>query len=204
MVNERREGGLLVHLGPQLQAYPQELLRQRRGPDGAPEYLVRWRVVGAEERAAGGGGGGGGSSAGLRSESVAMWLSAEEVRAGCPALLGGEERAGPRAKEERAPGPPPAPPDEASLLEMKADVGSLVRRAGRQLAGSGTPASSVLNTIRVLSAYAGIGALAGAFKETGALELLMEMLCHEEKPICRGAGEMLRALASHDAGGGCR
>lgn len=60
MVNERREGGLLVHLGPQLQAYPQELLRQRRGPDGAPEYLVRWRVVGAEERAAGGGGGGGG------------------------------------------------------------------------------------------------------------------------------------------------
>lgn len=64
MVNERREGGLLVHLGPQLQAYPQELLRQRRGPDGAPEYLVRWRVVGAEERAAGGGGGGGGASCG--------------------------------------------------------------------------------------------------------------------------------------------
>ena len=197
MVNERREGGLLVQLGPQLQAYPQELLRQRRGPDGAPEYLVRWRVVGAEERAAGGGGG---SSAGLRSESVAVWLSAEEVRAGCPALLGGGER----AEEERAPGPPPAAPDEASLLEMKADVGSLVRRAGRQLGGGGTPASSVLHTVRVLSAYAGIGALAGAFKETGALELLTEMLCHEEKAICRGAGEMLRALASHDAGGGCR
>ncbi|XP_052557082.1 cullin-9-like isoform X1 [Tympanuchus pallidicinctus] len=197
MVNERREGGLLVQLGPQLQAYPQELLRQRRGPDGAPEYLVRWRVVGAEERAAGGGGG---SSAGLRSESVAMWLSAEEVRAGCPALLGEGQRAGPRAEEERAPGPPPAAPDEASLLEMKADVGSLVRRAGRQLAGGGAPASSVLHTVRVLSAYAGIGALAGAFEETGALELLTEMLCHEEKAICRGAGEMLRALASHDAG----
>ncbi|POI26698.1 hypothetical protein CIB84_009551, partial [Bambusicola thoracicus] len=144
MVNERREGGLLVHLGPQLQAYPQELLRQRRGPDGTPEYLVRWRVVGAEERAVDSGGGGG-SSAGLRSESVAMWLSAEEVRAGCPALLGGGEQVGTQVKEERAPGPPPAPPDEASLLEMKADVGSLVRRAGRQLAGGGTPASSVLN-----------------------------------------------------------
>ncbi|XP_042669031.1 cullin-9-like [Centrocercus urophasianus] len=200
MVNERPEGGLLVQLGPQLQAYPQELLRQRRGPDGAPEYLVRWRVVGAEERAAGGGGGGSTSTAGLRSESVAMWLSAEEVRAGCPALLGEGQRAGPRAEEERAPGPPPAAPDEASLLEMKADVGSLVRRAGRQLAGGGAPASSVLHTVRVLSAYAGIGALAGAFEETGALELLTEMLCHEEKAICRGAGEMLRALASHDAG----
>ncbi|OXB82875.1 UNVERIFIED_CONTAM: hypothetical protein H355_010445 [Colinus virginianus] len=193
MASERREGALLVQPGPQLQAYPQELLRRRRGPDGAPEYLVRWCV---EERAASGGGGG--SSAGPRSESVAVWLSAEEVRAGCPALL--EEEEDDEEEEDGAPGPPPAAPDEASLLEMKADVGSLVRRAGRQLRGGGTPASSVLNTVRVLSAYAGIGALAGAFRETGALELLLEMLCHEEKAICRGAGEMLRALASHDAG----
>ncbi|NXJ08329.1 CUL9 protein, partial [Odontophorus gujanensis] len=192
MASERRERAvLLVQPGPQLQAYPQELLRRRRGPDGAPEYLVRWRVA---NRAASGGGG---RSAGPRSESVAMWLSAEEVRAGCPALLGGGER----EKEDGAPGPPPAAPDEASLLEMKADVGSLVRRAGRQLGGGGgTPASSVLNTVHVLSAYAGIGALAGAFRETGALDLLLEMLCHEEKAICRGAGEMLRALALHDAG----
>ncbi|XP_065595579.1 cullin-9-like isoform X2 [Cyrtonyx montezumae] len=190
MASERREGALLVRPGPQLQAYPHELLRRRRGPDGAPEYLVRWRV---EERAASGSGG---SPAGPRSESVAMWLSAEEVRAGCPALLGGGER----EKEDGAPGPPPAALDEASLLEMKADVGSLVRRAGRQLAGGGTPVSSVLNTVHVLSAYAGIGALAGAFRETGALDLLLEMLCHEEKAICHGAGEMLRALALHDAG----
>ncbi|OXB55191.1 hypothetical protein ASZ78_016327, partial [Callipepla squamata] len=189
MASEGREGALLVQPGPQLQAYPQELLRRRRGPDGAPEYLVRWCV---EERAPSGGG----SSAGPRSESVAVWLSAEEVRAGCPALLEEEEEEE-EGEEDGAPGPPP---DEASLLEMKADVGSLVRRAGRQLRGGGTPASSVLNTVRVLSAYAGIGALAGAFRETGALELLLEMLCHEEKAICRGAGEMLRALASHDAG----
>ncbi|NXI72380.1 CUL9 protein, partial [Anseranas semipalmata] len=199
MVNERRDGSLLVHLGPKLQACPEELLRQRRGRDGQPEYLVQWSIVSLEERAAGGGGG---SSAGTKPESISMWMSAEEVCASCPALLGERKLAGPWAKEERAPGPSPADvaPDEASLLEMKADVRSLVQRAGRQMAGTGAPESSVLNTVHVLSAYASIGSLAGAFKETGALDLLMKMLCHKEKQICRSAGKMLRALASHDAG----
>ncbi|XP_035178943.1 cullin-9-like isoform X4 [Oxyura jamaicensis] len=193
MVNERRDGGLLVRLGPELQACPRELLRQRRGHDGQPQYLVRWSVVRSEERAAGGG-----SSAGPDAGSVSLWMSAEEVCASCPALLGEGKPAGPRAEEERAAGPFP---DEASLREMEADVGSLVRRAGRQLGGSGAPeAASVLNTVHVLSAYASIGSLAGAFRETGALDLLTRMLCHKEKQICRSAGKMLRALASHDAG----
>nr|XP_009937429.1 PREDICTED: cullin-9 [Opisthocomus hoazin] len=86
MVDERRDGSLLVHLGPNLQAHPEEVLRQRRGQHGHPEDLP------------------------------------------------------------------------------------------------------------------GIGSLAGAFKETGALDLLMEMLCHKEQQIRHSAGKMLRALASHDAG----
>uniref|UniRef100_A0A8B9ENK1 Cullin 9 n=1 Tax=Anser cygnoides TaxID=8845 RepID=A0A8B9ENK1_ANSCY len=199
MVNERRDGGLLVPLGPELQACPRELLRQRRGHDGQPQYLVRWSLVRSEERVAGGG-----SSAGPDAGSVSLWMSAEEACASCPALLGKGKPAGPRAEEERAAGPFPAggaAPDEASLREMEADVGSLVRRAGRQLGGTGAPeAASVLNTVHVLSAYAGIGSLAGAFRETGALDLLAKMLCHKEKQICRSAGEMLRVLASHDAG----
>ncbi|XP_066849591.1 cullin-9-like isoform X1 [Anser cygnoides] len=191
--------GLLVPLGPELQACPRELLRQRRGHDGQPQYLVRWSLVRSEERAAGGG-----SSAGPDAGSVSLWMSAEEACASCPALLGEGKPAGPRAEEERAAGPFPvggAAPDEASLREMEADVGSLVRRAGRQLGGTGAPeATSVLNTMHVLSAYAGIGSLAGAFRETGALDLLAKMLCHKEKQICRSAGKMLRVLASHDAG----
>nr|XP_038032457.1 cullin-9 isoform X3 [Anas platyrhynchos] len=184
--------GLVVRLGPELQACPRELLRQRRGQDGQPRYLVRWSLVRSE------------SSAGPDAGSVALWMSAEEACASCPALLGEGKPAGPRAEEEeeeeeneeeeeRAGGP-----DEASLREMEADVGSLVRRAGRQLGGSG--AASVLDTVHVLSAYAGIGSLAGAFRETGALDLLARMLCHKDKRICRSAGKMLRALASHDAG----
>ncbi|XP_074720231.1 cullin-9-like isoform X4 [Strix uralensis] len=199
MVNEKHNGNLLVHLGAKLQAYPEELLRQRRGHDGQPEYLVQWSIVSLEERAAGGSSG---SSAETKPENISMWMSAEEVCASCPALLGKRRLEGQWAKEEKAASPFAAdvPLDEASLLEMKADVRSLVQRAGRQMAESGAPESSILNTIHVLSAYASIGSLAGAFKETGALDLLMKMLCHKEKQIRRSAGKMLRALASHDAG----
>ncbi|XP_069706420.1 cullin-9-like isoform X3 [Phaenicophaeus curvirostris] len=199
MVNERHNGNLLVHLGPKLQACPEKLLRQRRGHDGQPEYLIQWSIVSLEERAAGGSST---SIAETKLENISMWMSAEEVCASCPALLGKRNLEGQWVKEEKAAVPLAADVllDEASLLEMKADVRSLVQRAGRQMAESGAPESSILNTIHVLSAYASIGSLAGAFRETGALDLLMKMLCHKEKQIRRSAGRMLRALASHDAG----
>uniref|UniRef100_A0A7N4PQE5 Cullin 9 n=1 Tax=Sarcophilus harrisii TaxID=9305 RepID=A0A7N4PQE5_SARHA len=202
MVGERRSRDLLVPLGPRLQAYPEELLRQRQGHDGHPEYLIRWTVLQRGKE----GGVGSGSSIEGKAEHILMWLSAPEVYANCPMLLG-----------ERAPakGPPHEPVggvgafprdagglDEASLGEMAADVRGLVRRAARQLDGGGgsSPAASVLHTIHVLSAYASIGPLAGVFRETGALDLLMHMLGNPESQIRRSAGKMLQALAAHDAG----
>ncbi|NXW11334.1 CUL9 protein, partial [Fregetta grallaria] len=198
MVNERRNGNLLVHLGPKLQASPQELIRQRRGHDGQPEYLIQWSIVSLEERAVGGSSA---SSAETKPENISLWMSAEEVCASCPALLGKRKLEGQWVKEEKAARPFAAdvPLDEASLLEMKADVRSLVQRAGRQMAESGAPESSILNTIHVLSAYASIGSLAGAFKETGALDLLMKMLCHKEKQIRRRSwAYVLLSLSQQD------
>ncbi|KFW64467.1 Cullin-9, partial [Pygoscelis adeliae] len=138
MVNERHNGNLLVHLGPKLQAYPEELLRQRRGHDGQPEYLIQWSIVSLEERAEGGSSA---SSAETKPENISMWMSAEEVCASCPALLGKRKLEGRWVKEEKAASPFAAavPLDEASLLEMKADVRSLVQRAGRQMAETGAP-----------------------------------------------------------------
>ncbi|XP_062953401.1 cullin-9 isoform X2 [Cynocephalus volans] len=199
MIGERRVGDLVVPLGPQLQAYPEELIRQRPGHDGRPEYLIRWSVlkcgevgkVGVEEG---------------KTEHILMWLSAPEVYANCPMLLG--ERAlskGPQHEPSGGSGSFPQDPgglDEVAVGEMEADVRVLVRRAARQLAEGGTSSltAAVLHTIHVLSAYASIGPLTGVFRETGALDLLMHMLCNPEPQIRRSAGKMLQALAAHDAG----
>ncbi|XP_027694231.1 cullin-9-like isoform X2 [Vombatus ursinus] len=202
MVGERRSRDMLVPLGPRLQAYPEELLRQRQGHDGHPEYLIRWTVLQRGKE----GGVGSGSSLEGKAEHILMWLSAPEVYANCPMLLG--ERAPATGPQHEPVGSVSAFPrdagglDEASLGEMAADVRGLVRRAARQLDGGGgsSPAASVLHTIHVLSAYASIGPLAGVFRETGALDLLMHMLGNPEPQIRRSAGKMLQALAAHDAG----
>ncbi|XP_040286829.1 cullin-9-like isoform X2 [Bufo bufo] len=195
-VGERRNGNLLVQLGPKLQAQPEELLRQRWSADGHVEYLIRWAVQNMEETGAGSGGTT--SQAENKSSNILMWMSAEEVYSNCPTLLGKRKPEGPGVPQEKTSGAP----DEGALQEMTEDVRMLVQRAARQMSPSCGPDSSILNTIHVLSAYASIGSLAGVFKETGALDLLMKMLCNPEKQIRKNAGKMLRALASHDAGGG--
>ncbi|XP_017546167.1 cullin-9 isoform X1 [Pygocentrus nattereri] len=215
MVGERRNGNLLVHLGPKQQAYPEELIRQRRTHDGQTEYLIRWSLLAVDdgtssgsssnETGSGGGGssgvgGSGGSSSGeSKTENILMWMSTEDVYANCPTLLGKR----PLLEEnERPSGQFPADVtfDEVELSDMKDDVKNLVERARKQMAKNSDFAISLTHTIHVLSAYASIGSLVGVFKETGALDLLMELLCNKERQTRRSAGKMLRALASHDAG----
>uniref|UniRef100_A0AAY5ERH8 CUL7/CUL9 N-terminal domain-containing protein n=1 Tax=Electrophorus electricus TaxID=8005 RepID=A0AAY5ERH8_ELEEL len=191
MVGERRNGNLLVQLGPKQQAYPEELIRQRRTHDGQTEYLIRWSLSGV-------GGSSGSSSSENKTENILMWMSTEDVYANCPTLLGKrpllEEKARPSGQ---------FPSDVAfnevePAFDMKGDVKNLVERARKQMAENSDFAISLTHTIHVLSAYASIGSLVGVFKETGALDLLMELLCNKEQQTRRSAGKMLRALASHD------
>ncbi|XP_034537275.1 cullin-9 isoform X2 [Notolabrus celidotus] len=231
MVGERRNGNLLVQLGPKLQAFPEELIRQRRNHDGQTEYLIRWCLVtiddgtssggGASEAGGTGGGssGGGGSSSSTSGESkpenILMWMSTEDVYANCPTLLGKRktDTQRPLQQQEAQDGesssggqrsggefPTDVTFDEVELSDMKEDVKNLVRRARKQMAKKSDFSISITHTIHVLSAYASIGSLVGVFKETGALNLLMELLCNKETQTRRSAGKMLRALASHDAG----
>ncbi|MGH0152389.1 UNVERIFIED_CONTAM: hypothetical protein FKN15_049544 [Acipenser sinensis] len=212
MVGERRNGNLVVQLGPNLQAYPEELIRQRRTHDGQTEYLIRWSVLAVDEGggtgsggAEGTGGSGGGStSSDNKSENILMWMTREDVYANCPTLLGNRKSDAQRAVKEEQPSsdfPSGVTFDEAEISDMKEDVKQLVRRARRQMARSNEVdiAVSISHTIHVLSAYASIGSLVSVFKETGALDLLMELLCNKERQTRRSAGKMLRALASHDA-----
>ncbi|XP_029376537.1 cullin-9 [Echeneis naucrates] len=231
MVGERRNGNLLVQLGPRLQAYPEELIRQRRTHDGQTEYLIRWCLVTIDDGSCPGGGasesgGTGSSSSGVggsssatsgetKPENILMWMSTEDVYANCPTLLGKrktdtqrplqqqETQGGETADVGQRSGsefPADITFDEVELSDMKEDVKNLVRRARKQMAKKSDFSISITHTIHVLSAYASIGSLVGVFKETGALNLLMELLCNKETQTRRSAGKMLRALASHDAG----
>ncbi|XP_036024179.1 cullin-9 [Onychomys torridus] len=199
MVGDRRAGDLMVPLGPRLQAYPEELIRQRPGHDGHPEYLIRWSVLKCGEE-------GKVNIEEEKTERLLMWLSAPEVYANCPLLLREQTLSkGPQYEPTGELGSFPQDPgglDELAMAEMEADVRALVRRAARQLAEGGTSSltAAVLHTIHVLSAYASIGPLTGVFRETGALDLLMHMLCNPEPQLRRSAGKMLQALAAHDAG----
>uniref|UniRef100_A0A3Q1H0D1 Uncharacterized protein n=1 Tax=Acanthochromis polyacanthus TaxID=80966 RepID=A0A3Q1H0D1_9TELE len=198
MVGERRNGNLLVQLGPRLQAYPEELIRQRRTHDGQTEYLIRWCLVTIDD----------GSK--TKPENILMWMSTEDVYANCPTLLGKRKTDSQRPLQpqetqrgaDAADGELPADVtfDEVELSDMKEDVKNLVCRARKQMAKKSDFSINIMHTIHVLSAYASIGSLVGVFKETGALNLLMELLCNKETQTRRSAGKMLRALASHDAG----
>lgn len=230
MVGERRNGNLLVQLGPRLQAYPEELIRQRRNHDGQTEYLIRWCLVTIDDGSSSGGGaseagGTGGGSSGVdgssssasgesKTENILMWMSTEDVYANCPTLLGKRKTDSQRPLQQEAHQgessdgcqrsggefPTDVTFDEVELSDMKDDVKNLVRRARKQMAKKSDFSISITHTIHVLSAYASIGSLVGVFKETGALNLLMELLCNKETQTRRSAGKMLRALASHDAG----
>ncbi|XP_069743989.1 cullin-9-like isoform X1 [Narcine bancroftii] len=201
-MGERRSKNLLVQLGPKMQAYPEELIRQRRSHDGLTEYLIRWNVLTIDD-SGGSSSSGGNSCSDNKADNILMWMSAEDVYANCP-LLGKRKPESQRVKVEQEPVNVDSDVtfDDVELLDMKEDVKHLVQRARRQMSHKSGPDSSlnISHTIHVLSAYASIGSLVGVFKETGALDVLMELLCNKETQTRRSAGKMLRALASHDAG----
>ncbi|XP_032819530.2 cullin-9-like isoform X3 [Petromyzon marinus] len=215
---ERSQGKLVVQLARGVQAWPAELLRQRRTLEGGPDYLIRWTVSTAEE--AGGSAGGSpaagpvaatawsstGDAAG-KAENILMWMSEEDVRACCGALLRkhkpeGSERGGTHLLQQSLSVDADSDLEEREFSSMRSDVIQLVSRARRQVERALGPEATrnISHIIHVLSAYASIGPLAPVFKEAGALDLLMELLCNKEIQTRRSAGRMLRALASHDAG----
>ncbi|XP_045049028.2 cullin-7 isoform X3 [Desmodus rotundus] len=192
MVGELRYREFRVPLGPSLHAYPDELIRQRVGHDGHPEYQIRWLILRHEED-------GEGDQADCKAEHILLWMSNDEIYANCHKMLG---------KDGHVVGPSQETAGEAGALdksvlgEMETDVKSLIQRALRQLEECvGTvPPAPLLHTVHVLSAYASIEPLTGVFKDPRVLDLLMHMLSSPDYQIRWSAGRMMQALASHDAG----
>ena len=198
MVGELRYREFRVPLGPGLHAYPDELIRQRVGHDGHPEYQIRWLIL-----RRGDDGEGGSNHVDCKAEHILLWMSNDEIYANCHKMLGEDGQViGPSQETAGEAGAL----DKSVLGEMETDVKSLIQRALRQLEECvGTiPPAPLLHTVHMLSAYASIEPLTGVFKDPRVLDLLMHMLSSPDYQIRWSAGRMIQALASHDAGEGQR
>ncbi|XP_007970700.3 cullin-7 isoform X5 [Chlorocebus sabaeus] len=196
MVGELRYREFRVPLGPGLHAYPDELIRQRVGHDGHPEYQIRWLILRRGEE-----GDGGSGQVDCKAEHILLWMSKDEIYANCHKMLGEDGQViGPSQESAGEVGAL----DKSVLEEMETDVKSLIQRALRQLEECvGTiPPAPLLHTVHVLSAYASIEPLTGVFKDPRVLDLLMHMLSSPDYQIRWSAGRMIQALSSHDAGEG--
>ncbi|XP_008565024.1 PREDICTED: cullin-7 isoform X3 [Galeopterus variegatus] len=194
MVGELRYREFRVPLGPGLHAYPDELIRQRVGHDGHPEYQIRWLIL-----RRGDDGEGDSSQADCKAEHILLWMSNDEIYANCHKMLGENGQViGPSQKSAGEVGAL----DKSVLGEMETDVKSLIQRALRQLEEcvGAIPPAPLLHTVHVLSAYASIEPLTGVFKDPRVLDLLMHMLSSPDYQIRWSAGRMIQALSSHDAG----
>ncbi|KAJ8779992.1 hypothetical protein J1605_012028 [Eschrichtius robustus] len=194
MVGELHYREFRVPLGPGLHAYPDELIRQRVGHDGHPEYQIRWLIL-----RRGDDGEGSSNQVDCKAEHILLWMSNDEIYANCHKMLGEDGQViGPSQETAGEAGAL----DKSVLGEMETDVKSLIQRALRQLEEcEGTiPPAPLLHTVHVLSAYASIEPLTGVFKDPRVLDLLMHMLSSPDYQIRWSAGRMIQALASHDAG----
>lgn len=199
-----------IALGPDATYCATELIQRRLYRGVTHERLVKWTLLPrpsiredadekeGEER----------SEEGRLRESYNVWMRREEMEACCPRLLitsrGLEQEPardsdGTRGREDGSEGVA-REPGEAELEE---DVRVLVARALSIHAAGGSSSSSskvLTNTISVLSAYARIGTMANVFRQAGALDLLLSLLSSHHLDVRRSAGDMLRSLATFDAG----
>lgn len=150
-----------------------------------------------------------------------LWMRNAEVEACCPNLLSLQRAhdSGQQQQQQDGLGVQQEPPASAagkdgeagdeSVTEMVEDIKSLVARAKRTFArsreeagkGLGKAGTKMLaSTMNILSAYAQVGAVANTFRESGALDLLLDLLTSEDGDIRRSASEVLRSLATFDAG----
>ena len=188
--------------------YAKEVLlhRRKKRPGAVDEYFVKWvrrpppakQLLEDEERV----------RERTRPEYL-VWMKRDEVEACCPSLLSVPISAhrgyGSKKAKSSAEGVEEEEEDDRvkgsdTLQEMVDDVRSLVSRAQR-LVDSGIGGTVLLDTCSILHSYAKIGPLANTFREFGALDLFLHLLCSDEEKIRLSTKDILKSLATFDPSG---
>lgn len=87
-----------------------------------------------------------------------------------------------------------------ALQDMADDIRSLVSRA-QGLIDSGVGGKVLLDICSILDAYSKIGPLANTFREFGALDLFLHLLCSDDTKIRLCTKDILKSLATFDLSG---
>lgn len=182
------------------------LHRRLKGAVAGDEYLVKWerraapanKLLDDEDK----------EREKTRPEYL-MWMKRAEVEACCPSLLsvpisahrrytdggGSKSKAGSDGAEETE-----SVKSSDALQEMADDIRSLVSRAQRMV-DSGIGGKVLLDVCNILGAYSRIGPLANTFREFGALDLFLHLLCSDDGKIRLSTKDMLKSLATFDPSG---
>ena len=193
--------------------YAKEVILHRRvkgpAPDDASrdEYFVRWKrrpspasiLLEDEER----------ERERTRPEYL-VWMKRSELEACNASLLDVPISAHPRytdskssagtTEDESGEGAEGSVKGSEALQDMADDIRSLVSRAQR-LVDSGVGGRVLLDVCNILGTYSKIGPLANTFREIGALDLFLHLLCSDDAKIRLSTKDMLKNLATFDLSG---
>ena len=184
--------------------YAKEVILHRRlkGTAAGDEYFVKWarrpppskQLLEDEDR----------ERDKTRPEYL-VWMKREEVEACAPSLLTvpiiahrhyalKPKNSGDGAAETES------IKGSDALQDMADDIRSLVSRA-QGLIDSGVGGKVLLDICSILEAYSKIGPLANTFREFGALDLFLHLLCSDDTKIRLCTKDILKSLATFDLSG---
>ena len=137
-----------------------------------------------------------------------VWMKRAELEACNPRLLDVPISAHPRYTDSKSSAGEDGSGDTGeggvkgseALQDMAGDIRSLVSRA-QHLVDSGVGGKVLLDVCNILGTYSKIGPLANTFREIGALDLLLHLLCSDDAKIRLSTKDMLKNLATFDLSG---
>ena len=189
--------------------YAKEVILHRRvkgataGDESRDEYFVRWKrrpspaskLLEDEDR----------ERDRTRPEYL-VWMKRSELEACNPSLLDVPISAHPRYTDSKSAATSDGSTEadtvkgSEALAEMSDDIRSLVIRAQRMVDG-GLGGRVLLDICNILVTYSKIGPLANTFREIGALDLFLHLLCSDDAKIRLSTKDMLKNLATFDLSG---
>lgn len=200
----------LFGIGSSADPYRGEEVLLKKSDSEDVKYLVRWTGRDNEEERVGG------EKARGNSHDITMWMTSEELLTCCPHLKQSNVKpsSAADATQEAGVGVVVGVESQEEEESLSEDVTSLILRAKRlsdklKANANSTGSSSkrdhlsstesmLSNIVSILAAYADIPSLSDTFKQSGIIDLLLDLLSSRVSAVRLSASDMLCSFASYD------